>query len=131
MTERYRFEHRGAQLQADIDVDQMPTTSLEPNLRVLEGSWPTWRVEFTRPEGAPPEARQFRSVAPGDPSSPHPHGNLSDAESASDADVLMIREDGYLARIAVGETLLWPWRDEAYRAAFHERLNAPIRGDVS
>lgn len=126
MTERYQFEYRGASFTADVDVDLVPTTTDAPNIRVVAGSWPTWRVEFYRPEGAPPEARQYRCVAESVPSSPHPHGNLTAAESASDADVLMIRDDGYLARASVGESLLWPWRDEAYRTAFHERLNAPL-----
>ncbi|SIS19732.1 hypothetical protein [Microbacterium sp. RURRCA19A] len=124
MSEHYEFEYRGAGLKADIDVDSMPTTTNAPNLRVIEGSWPTWRLEITRPEGLPPEARQFRCVDPSDPSAAHPHGNLTTAESASDLDALMIREDGYLRRVAAGEAALWPWRDQAHRDAFHTRLNS-------
>ncbi len=124
MTDLYRFEYRGAPMVADIDLADMPTTTAAPNLRVIAGSWSTWRLEITRPEGLPAEARQFRCVDPSDPSKPHPRGNLTAAESASDIDVLMVREDGYVCRAAVGEAALWPWRDQAYRDAFQARLNA-------
>ncbi|RWR16794.1 hypothetical protein D8Y23_12800 [Microbacterium enclense] len=126
MTERYEFEYRGAPMVADIDLADMPTTTAAPNLRVIEGSWPTWRLEITREDGQPPEARQYRCVSESDPTMPHPHGNLTPTESASDIDALMIREDGYLRTVPVGETALWPWRDQTYRDAFHARLNATM-----
>ncbi|WP_396646216.1 hypothetical protein [Microbacterium sp.] len=124
MTEHYVFEYRGAAFAMDIEADSGPTTTAPPNLRVIEGSWPTWRLEITREEGQPSAGRHYRCVSESDPTMPHPHGNLTPAESASSTDVLMIREDGYLRTVPVGEAALWPWRDQTYRDAFHARLNA-------
>ncbi|MCC4247484.1 hypothetical protein [Microbacterium testaceum] len=127
MTERYEFEYRGATFAAEVDVDSVPTTGEAPNLRVIEGSWPTWRLEITRPEGAPAEARPYRCVSETDPTAPHLHGNLTPEESdSSDGWTLIVREDGYVARVAIGEAVLWPWRDQEYRDAFHSRLNDPM-----
>ncbi len=124
MTEHYVFEYRGATFAMDIEADSGPTTTAAPNLRVIEGSWPTWRLEITREEGQPPAGRHYRCVSESDPTMPHPHGNLTSTESASSIDMIMITEAGDFRTVPVGEAALWPWRDQAYRDAFNSRLNA-------
>lgn len=99
--EVYFFECHGARFSVTIDIAEgAPTTMSAPNLRVLEGSWKTWRLDVdpNRPGLEGVRIRRSVSASGGE----HPHGNLSPAESAATGFMMMVTSGGDLYRIAAG-----------------------------
>lgn len=90
MSERYRFEFGGASFAFNIEnADEAGTTTESPNLRVIEGSWPTWHLSV--PDGRVPGlagVRLRRSV--GVSGGPHPSGNQTEDESGPHGYMMMV-----------------------------------------
>lgn len=99
----YTMRFRGQQFAAELD-DTTPATTLAPNVHVISGPWPTWRIETT--PGPPLEVRIRRCLSPADPELPHPAGNLSFAASDTDGHVLVLGGDGQLQRAPIGWVIL-------------------------
>ncbi|MBG9887044.1 hypothetical protein ABE10_10990 [Bacillus toyonensis] len=99
MAENYLFEFYGARFNITAELGGATTTE-PPNLRVIEGAWKTWRLTVDQDVPGIEGLRLQQSVAAG--GGAHPHGNLSPAESASQADILMIAENGSLYRMPGG-----------------------------
>lgn len=102
MPETYKFEFGGAlfSITADNVGAGSASTTNPPNMRVIEGTWPTWRLEVDTDVPGIGGLRLLLSVdASGNP---HPHGNLTPAQSAANSYMLMAASDGRLYQIANG-----------------------------
>jgi len=102
MPETYKFEYKGAifSITSESDVADSATTTDPPNLRVIEGSWPTWRLEVDWDVPGIGALRILKST--NGAGGPHPHGNLTPDESATFGHMLMISSTGYLYKIPTG-----------------------------
>lgn len=89
MSELYRFEFGGAEFAVDLqNADEAGTTTTPPNVRVMEGSWPTWHLSV--PDGKVPGLagiRLRRSV--GADGGPHPNGNQTPEQSGPHGYMMM------------------------------------------
>lgn len=100
--QNYLFEYYGAEFNIMIDIaDGAPTTTSAPNLRVVEGSWKTWRLDVDPAvpglEGV--SIRRCVSASGGE----HPEGNLTPAESGPSLGyMLMVAGNGGLYRVPGG-----------------------------
>lgn len=90
MSELYRFEFGGAEFAFDLqNAEEAGTTTAPPNMRVIEGSWPTWHLSV--PDGKVPGLagiRLQRSV--GADGGPHPSGNQTAEESGPHGYMMMV-----------------------------------------
>lgn len=100
MAENYHFEYGGADFNIMTETGDAPTTTQPPNLRVIEGTWQTWRLEVDPDVPGLEGLQLLKSVS--STGVEHPNGNLTTAESAGDGHLLMISELGYLYKIPVG-----------------------------
>ncbi|AKV86389.1 hypothetical protein AKG07_08835 [Microbacterium sp. CGR1] len=99
--EEYRFEYGGAPLNIAIDLAPgAPTTTAAPNLRVVQGSWKTWRLEADLTKPGLEGIRLMKSVSSS--GGQHPNGNLSPAQSVTNGYMVMITNAGNLYQIAAG-----------------------------
>jgi hypothetical protein len=99
--ENYLFEYMGAPLRITIDLDAGAlTTTAAPNMRVVEGTWRTWRLEVDRDVPGPDGIRLYQCTdgATGE----HPLGNLTASESSSPGEILLLAPSGALQRMAAG-----------------------------
>ncbi|MEV7609869.1 hypothetical protein AB0N61_10325 [Microbacterium sp. NPDC089320] len=100
--ENYLFEYYGADFNIMIDVASGPaTTTSAPNLRVVEGSWKTWRLDVDPAVSGLEGVRIRRCVSAS--GGEHPDGNLTPAESGPTlGNMLMVGGAGDLYQIAGG-----------------------------
>lgn len=100
--EEYRFEYAGAPLNITIDLAQgaPATTAAAPNLRVVQGSWKTWRLEADLTKPGLEGVRLMKSVSSG--GAQHLNGNLSPSQSATNGYMVMITNTGNLYQVASG-----------------------------
>lgn len=99
--EEYRFEYAGAPLNITVDMAPgAPTTTAAPNLRVVQGSWKTWRLEADLTKPGLEGIRLIKSVSFS--GGPHPNGNLSPAQSATNGYMVMVTTNGNLYQTATG-----------------------------
>ncbi|MBD3942810.1 hypothetical protein IF188_14005 [Microbacterium sp. NEAU-LLC] len=99
MAENYLFEFYGARFNVTIELGGTTTTD-PPNLRVIEGTWKTWRLTIDPDVSGLDGLTIQRSVSAG--GGEHPHGNLTEAESAPTGYQVMSAPDGSLYRIPDG-----------------------------
>lgn len=101
VAEQYSFEYSGAPLTVTVDLAaDSPTTTLPPNMRVIQGSWKTWRLEvdFTKPGLA--GVKLIRSVSAS--GSEHPDANLTPTQSGPNGYLAMTTAIGRMYKIAAG-----------------------------
>jgi len=97
--ELYEFEYHGARFSLNAD-PSIATTTEGPNVRVLQGSWMTWRL-IIDPNTPGIEGLRLLSCV-SDTGGEHPLGNLTPEQSATNGHQLMISSDGYLYGIPTG-----------------------------
>lgn len=99
--EAYSFEYSGAPFNMTIDLAPGgPTTTSAPNVRVVSGSWKTWRLEFDHTKPGLEGLRLIRSVSTS--GGEHPSGNLTSAQSGPNGYMMMGTDAGRLYKIASG-----------------------------
>ena len=90
MSELYRWEFGGAMFAFNLEnADEAGTTTEPPNLRVIEGSWPTWHLSV--PDAKAPGSSGIllrRSI--GADGGPHPSGNQTEEESGPHGYMMMV-----------------------------------------
>ena len=120
--EDYQFEFKGARFPVTIDLEagSDETTTEPPNLRVIEGTWKTWRLSVVPDVLGIEGIRLRRSVSSG--GGEHPAGNLTTAESGTgDYWMMMVAQDGRLYRVPVGYgTISRMYTSEEWRATLDE-----------
>lgn len=99
MAENYLFEFYGARFNITVELGGATTTD-PPNLRVIEGTWKTWRLTINPDVSGIEGLRLQQSVAAG--GGEHPHGNLTAAESGPNGYMMMCTSDGRLYQIPGG-----------------------------
>lgn len=100
--ENYLFEYYGAEFNIMIDVaSSAATTTSAPNLRVVEGSWKTWRLDVDPAVAGIEGVRIRRCVSAS--GSEHPNGNLNPAQSGPTLGyMLMVTDNGEIYRVPGG-----------------------------
>ncbi len=99
--ESHKFEYRGAQFAVTVDPNTAATTTNAPNLRVIDGTWKTWFLEFDPDVPGISAIRLRRSVSSS--GGQHPSGNLNATQSGPiEGYMLMASSEGNLYRIPGG-----------------------------
>ena len=101
--ETYQFEYYGAPFEIAVDLASETsgeTTTDPPNMRVISGTWKTWRLTVDPDVPGIAVLRLQRSIGAG--GGPHPSGNLTPEQSATDGHIAMVSSSGYLYLIPTG-----------------------------
>ncbi|MFK4789884.1 hypothetical protein [Microbacterium sp. ZW T5_56] len=127
MAEAYEFEYSGASFHVTVENPAThPSTTLGPNMRVVSGSWPTWRLDLdlADPTAGPSSVLLRRSVSAA--GGAHPSGNLSFEQSGPNGYLLMIAKSNALYQVPGGfalvSRLLTAAEWDALRASWEKEL---------